>query len=207
MKNIVATNFFTDDEILEIKSCIDKELSQREYVVWESEIDKSTYTKDVVKIQKDQLGRITINGLVFSDQILNKVKDYVVKNNQLSVIPEFVGGGATYGEYSGKYGEPKLQPHLDGGTCGIILDYQLESNTVWPIGIENDTIVLEDNQAMILYPLSQYHWRPTRKFADDEFVKMIFFEFHTEGLERVRDLEKEIRLNEFSSNFYKGGEE
>lgn len=204
MRNIISSNFFTQDEISEIKSCIQEQLDTREHVLWDVEINRSTYDKDVVRIQSEQLGRLTINGLRFSDKILNKVRDYVLSNNELNTSAELVGGGVTYGEYSGKYGSPKLQPHLDGGTCGIILDYQLESNVSWPLGIEYDTIELKDNEAMILYPLSQYHWRPVRNFDENEFVKMIFFEFHTEGLSSTRDMDKESDLHRFADNFYKG---
>jgi hypothetical protein len=204
MKNIVSSDFFTQQEVAEIKSCIQDQLETREHVLWDVEIDTSTYKKDIVKIQSEQLGRLTINGLNFPSHILDKVTKYVLDNNELSDKAELVGGGVTYGEYGGKYGMPRLQPHLDGGTCGIILDYQLESNVVWPIGIEYDTVELKDNEAMILYPLTQYHWRPVRKFAEDEYVKMIFFEFHTEGITRKRDEEKESALHQFSNNFYKG---
>jgi hypothetical protein len=207
MKNIVKQDFFTENDISEIKDCIDTQLNTREHVLWGIEIDKSTYTKEIVKIQSEQLGRLTINGLQFPEHILQKVKDYVLKNNEVSDKAELVGGGVTYAEYSGKYGSPRLQPHLDGGSCGIIFDYQLDSNVLWPIGIEYDTVELEDNSAMILYPLHQYHWRPTKQFKEDEYVKMIFFEFHTEGIKSERDLEKENNLRQFSDNFYKGENE
>lgn len=204
MKNIIAKNFFTLEEIQEIQACIDEQLAVREHVQWDIEIDKATYKKDIVKIQADQLGRLTINGMEFPKHILQKVTDYVINTNELSKDTALVGGGVTYGEYSGKYGNPRLQPHLDGGSCGIILDYQLNSNIDWPIGIEYDTVQLEDNSALILYPLHQYHWRPARPFTENEYVKMIFFEFHTEGFTRTRDEEKESALHRFSDNFYKG---
>jgi hypothetical protein len=204
MKNIVSSDFFSQEEVSEIKACIQEQLETREHVLWEKEIDKSTYKNDIVKIDSEQLGRLTINGLNFPEHILKKVTKYVLENNELSDKAELVSGGVTYGEYSSQYGSPKLQPHLDNGSCGIILDYQLESNTSWPIGVEYDCIKLEDNSAMILYPLTQYHWRPVKNFTDNEYVKMIFFEFHTEGVTRKRSKEKEIALHEFSNNFYKG---
>ena len=204
MENKVAIDFFTQEEVEEIKCCIQEQLDTREHVLWDIEIDKSTYTKEIVKIQSDQLGRLTINGLNFPEHILKKVSDYILANNEISDKAELVGGGVTYGEYSGKYGSPRLQPHLDGGSCGIILDYQLESNVDWPIGIEYDSVQLKDNSAMILYPLHQYHWRPVRQFDENEYVKMIFFEFHTEGISSKRDKDKEGDLHRFADNFYKG---
>lgn len=80
-------------------------------------------------------------------------------------------------KYSLDYGTPDLPPHYDGDDTDIIFNYQLESNTVWPLGLDKEVIELQDNSALIFNPNSNIHWRPIKKFEPGEYVKMIFFRF------------------------------
>jgi hypothetical protein len=82
-----------------------------------------------------------------------------------------------YVEYNVKYGAPVLPPHVDGDFNELIIDYQLESNTRWPIGVNLELYPLEDNEAVIFNPNTNIHWRTHKDFQPDEFVHMLFFRF------------------------------
>lgn len=80
-------------------------------------------------------------------------------------------------EYSNKYGEPHLNPHFDGDSTNLIIDYQLSSNTSWSIGVNFEVHQLEDNSAVVFHPNKNVHWRPVKAFQDGEYVRMMFFRF------------------------------
>lgn len=81
-------------------------------------------------------------------------------------------------EYNSKYGAPQLSPHYDGDWTDLIIDFQLSSNTVWPIGVELESYELEDNSAVAFNPNKRLHWRQQKKFNEGEYVRMIFFRFN-----------------------------
>jgi len=81
-------------------------------------------------------------------------------------------------EYSNKYGKPNLPPHLDGDTNDLIINFQLDSNTSWDLGLNFETYRLKDNSAIIFNGNTEVHWRAHKDFKDREFVKMIFIRFY-----------------------------
>jgi len=89
----------------------------------------------------------------------------------------------TFVRYSNEYGVPILVPHMDRITPNekiynkLTLDYQLDSNTEWPIYVEDQEFVLKDNQALAINVTENVHWRGAKKFNDGEYVDMIFFHF------------------------------
>jgi hypothetical protein len=83
-----------------------------------------------------------------------------------------------YVEYNAKYGAPILPPHVDGDFNELIIDYQLESNTRWPIGVNLELYPLEDNEAIIFNPNTNIHWRTHKDFQQGEYVRMLFFRFY-----------------------------
>lgn len=89
--------------------------------------------------------------------------------NDLSV------SSVTYVEYNNKYGEPNLPPHYDGDFNELIINYQLESNTSWDVGVEKVLYKTEDNSVLVFNPNKYIHWRPIKKFNDGEYMKMLFF--------------------------------
>lgn len=80
-------------------------------------------------------------------------------------------------EYSGKYGTPNLPIHYDHDDIDLIVNYQFASNTKWDIGVGTNTYSLEDNSAIIFNPNKYAHWRPHKKFNNEEYVQMIFMRF------------------------------
>lgn len=80
-------------------------------------------------------------------------------------------------EYNAKYGVPNLLPHYDGDWTDLIFDFQLSSNTDWPLGVELGIYPLEDNSAIVFNPNKALHWRPAKTFQGDEYIRLVFFRF------------------------------
>lgn len=199
--NSYKENVFTQDEIKDIETSISNELKNREHVEWSDALMGNTHTENLVRIKRDFLGRIEINNLPMPDSVIEKVLNLAKEMYQLETShPENISG-ITYVEYNPKYGTPSLNVHKDNGSCGFILDYQLASNISWPFGVEESTYVLSDNSILAMYPTTHYHWRPSIKWSDGNFVRLIFFEFFTPGLTKVEDPVKYQSALSFANNF------
>ena len=85
--------------------------------------------------------------------------------------------GITYVEYSNLYGKPNLPPHFDGDDNDLIINMQIDANTVWPLGLNLDVYELENNSALIFNANKEIHWRTHKDFKDGEYVKMMFIRF------------------------------
>jgi hypothetical protein len=201
--NNYKENVFTAEEIQSLEDSISNELKNRKHVEWSDSLMGNTHTEDLVRIKRDFLGRIEINNLPVSDLIKEKVFQLAKDMYQLDQsFPENISG-ITYVEYNPKYGKPSLNVHKDNGSCGLILDYQLDSNTSWPFGVEESTYNLKNNSILAMYPLEHYHWRPDIEWKDGDFVRLIFFEFFTPGLTKLEDIEKYNSVCNFANNFSK----
>ena len=204
-KNNYRTNAFTQEEIKQIRDSINNELNTRETVEWDDSTMGGTHDTDLIRIKRNNLGRLEINNLPLPFELRTKIWRIAQEMYQLeSSYPKNVSG-ITYVEYNPKYGTPVLKIHKDNGSCGLILDYQLESNINWPFGIEEYTYELEDNSLLAMYPITHYHWRPDIEWKDGDFVKLLFFEFFTPGLEKVEDPIKKEEIKNFISSFSLGG--
>ena len=127
-------------------------------------VDKSVINND------ERLGRSisTLDQTINFNPMLEKiVKNLNIKNFQVSSV--------TYVEYNNKYGKPNLPPHYDGDFNELIVNYQLESNTSWDVGVDKETYSTEDNSALVFNPNKHIHWRPIKNFDDGEYLKMLFF--------------------------------
>lgn len=175
MNSVIIDNFFSKEEIEQLSAAINQELSTREHVEWVDEIHgKYTYVDTIVKIQ-EQLGRSTCSGIQLPKNIIEKIHDAVNDKNSTNeyVLMNYT---VTYAEYNPKFGTPDLSPHYDGGKASLILDYQLESNIDWAIGVDDELHTLKDNAALFLKPLDYSHYRPKRIWKDGEYVKMLYFD-------------------------------
>jgi hypothetical protein len=121
------------------------------------------------------LGRVRVEGINISPQLTDKLTNLAsdltkVKTLKMVLPPLYV-------EYNAKYGEPNLRPHFDGDSNDYIIDYQLESNTIWPLGVDLNLFSLENNSAVLFGPNQYPHWRPEKTFFPGEYVRMMFFRF------------------------------
>jgi len=121
----------------------------------------------------NQLGRIQVGHLNISKDIINKMYDLIYSKFGLNLKMDH----ALYAEYSKKYGKPDLPPHYDHDTNLLVIDYQLDANTEWNLGVDFESYSLENNSALIFNANEHIHWRPHKKFKENEYVKMIFFRF------------------------------
>ena len=81
-------------------------------------------------------------------------------------------------EYSPLYGEPNLRPHLDGCMNDLIINIQLDANTVWDMGLNLQIYTLNDNSALVFNANKEIHWRVHKKFKEGEYVRMMFVRFY-----------------------------
>ena len=152
-------NLFTDSQISVIKKVLDT-----------TEINNDTTLGRVVGTMHVEINEI-IGTLL---QVVNDISDKRLSLSSMS-----------YAYYDGTYGEPNLPPHIDRDTIDLIIDYQLESNISWDLGINTELYSVKDNNAIAFNPNTNIHWRPHRRFEEGEYVKMLFFRFV--GLDVVSD--------------------
>lgn len=105
---------------------------------------------------------------------------------------------ALYVEYNAKYGQPNLPPHFDGDTNDFIINYQLDANTAWDLGIDLDTYTLENNSALIFNANTSIHWRTHKEFKEGEYVKMLFVRFYNS---EVRSDYSHVPMNQTDQAF------
>ena len=159
MSIIKVDNLFSDEELLYLNNLIN----------------------DLPTIDDPNLGRVH-NGFGISDRDTNiKIQDLA---NRISDKKIHLAS-ASYAYYSKAHGEPNLPPHFDSDSTDLIIDYQLEANISWDLGINTELYSLEDNSAIVFNPNTNIHWRPHRRFEDGEYVKMLFFRFI--GVDSVSD--------------------
>lgn len=195
----VIKDILSKEDISIILSIIDEELASRTISRKDLEGNSEHGTLEI-EYWKDR-GRIDVRNPKIPQKILDKFCE-IARTNMINTAPmgfDFV----IYAEYSTQSGgNPKLIPHFDislGAT--LILDYQLESNVSWGIGVESTIFNLEDNSGILFDPLEYIHYRPLKTFKDGEFVKMLFLRFNVAGDLKVYKDKDYKRLNEISSKY------
>lgn len=180
MKPTKFKNIFSENEIHEINSIVkmieDPINDDGSYIYEEIGVNNtSTISKDLGRIQSAFL-----NGKL-SDNVLDCVRDIAegLSHSALHL------SNITYVEYNNKYGTPNLFPHFDADSSDLIINFQLSSNTNWPLGAGFDIYDMQDNEALALNGNEHIHWRPHKIFKDNEYVRMIFFRFADQ--ENVKD--------------------
>jgi hypothetical protein len=124
------------------------------------------------KSLQDILGRHTFS-FDLPEHILNRLREKL----EPLLGTKIENLACTYADYRKEYGDPNLPPHTDLTVGDFMIDYQLKSNTSWGIGVETEVFFIEDNEALIFNPGEKVHWRPYKKFENEEYVGMIFFKF------------------------------
>lgn len=108
----------------------------------------------------------------------------------------------------GTIGAPFLSPHYDETfkEPRFTFDYQMRSNTSWPLVVEEKEFALEDNQALTFSGTHQIHWRVKKTFSPEDFVDMIFFHLKKAGAE-PKSSDVNMTMNEKAKHFIKVYEE
>jgi hypothetical protein len=111
-------------------------------------------------------------------------------------------------EEDGTLGAPLLSPHYDETfkEPRFTFDYQMKSNTTWPLVVEEREYPLEDNQALTFSGTHQIHWRTKKVFSDEEFIDMIFFHLKKSDAE-PKGADVNSIMNEKAKHFIKVYEE
>ena len=104
----------------------------------------------------------------------------------------------------GSIGAPFLSPHYDETfkEPRFTFDYQMKSNTSWPLVVEEKEFALEDNQALTFSGTHQIHWRVKKIFSPEDFVDMIFFHLKKAGSE-PKSSDVNMIMNEKAKHFIK----
>jgi len=171
----ILKNVFTTEEVNNIKDQINHMVMSKSV---EMEDQIHFIPEPMVQYSYLNQGRRDTYEIQFPDTIVDKITK--IANELLPEgDPEVKLTSVQYTEYSGDMqGNPSLGIHFDGGKeCDMILDYQLDSNISWGIGIDEYVYTLSDNELILLNPVTKIHYRPTRKFDKGEILRMIFFKF------------------------------
>ena len=91
--------------------------------------------------------------------------------------PEWFLNDYQFARYSTKFGyKPKLYPHFDDAFSAhkLTLDVQVYSTVSWPIVVEGEEFVLNNNDGVTFSGTDQIHWRTPMDLSDDDVVDMIF---------------------------------
>lgn len=203
MKTKIMKNVFNTFEIEQLKSTIEETLSKSTINEFEDQAkhDQDPYNQYIYLNQ----GRKDLYHVIFPDNINTKITNIA---KELTLKDLFLCG-VQYTEYVGNLnGNPSLGMHYDGGEVDFILDYQLDSNFSWGIGIEDEVYEINDNELMVLRPVSNFHYRPKKIFKKDQYLKMIFFKFMETDFSKYQPIilekEKLDRINDIYENYYKG---
>lgn len=181
MSNIVVNNFLPDADLGELQTLIIKEKNTRivEKQVGDHNDPRSDYNK--YAYITESMGRLTLRDFRLPNHIMNSFIDYIESDLGIS-RDSLENRGAMVAEYSSVFGKPQLAPHYDSGETTVLLDFQVSSNTDWPIVIEDEEYILKDNSLISIYPTNQQHWRSRKNFNGDEYVTMVFIIFHVKGM-------------------------
>lgn len=115
---------------------------------------------------------IQINLKRFPKKFLNKFNEFAEKINKDAKI-----NGIIFLRYDTEFGKPNLSPHTDDHEIKISIDFQINSNTDFPIFVDNNEFNLSNNDALYFNSTESVHWRKPKKFNKGEFVDVLLFHY------------------------------
>jgi hypothetical protein len=198
----IIKNFFSNDEVNIIKDTINNAIESSVPVYFDNQESHNIYTNEQY-IYSNQ-GRKDIYRIKFPDHIVDKLINEI---NRITK-KDFFLYSVQYTEYVGDLNEnPSLGIHSDNGIAEYTLDYQLESNTNWAVGIDDNVYEIEDNDILLLKSITTLHYRPVKKFKKNDYIKMILFRFVEKDIPKYEKPEfDDIKLNKIQdifNNYYK----
>lgn len=177
----IIKNFFTEEEIKEIKNTINKQIIDN--------ISNNLYEYDGFDINSSH-GSFLYGGQKTNQQFSKRIKNKIIKNaeNYLGVeVEELDGFGITWQRYSRMTGfNPKLPVHVDTGEETEKPQYHqmsfsipIDNLFIWDIDINNKIYKIENNDALLFCVTSDFHKRPLRDFSPEEKYDVIIVRFFT----------------------------
>jgi hypothetical protein len=198
-------NIFTNDEVEIINNIINDLILKNEIIKMSDQIEfKPEAKKQYIYLNQ---GRKDMYNIIFPENIIKKITNIANIVKPIGRSKVFLSD-IQYTEYVGNLNQtPSLGVHFDGGgQSDLLLDYQLSSTLTWGIGIEEEVYELEDNDLLVLTPVSKIHYRPIKNFKKDDVLKMIFFKFSSIDeffTSKEIDNEKLNKVNDIYNNYYK----
>lgn len=183
MKNSVCKNIFTQKEIEDIYDRIDY------------------YQKENTTIVPIYAQKVWFTE--FPENIIQKVKSVAEKEYNEELTLE----GMSFARYSIEYGErPNLTPHYDNTFVEqrLTLDIQLKSNIKWPIVVEDNKFILNDNEGLTFSGTHQIHWRDYKDFENEDFAEMLFCHFSLKDKKPIslqEKVEMERKMSLYSNRY------
>ena len=174
MKPLVIKDILSKEEIDKLKLVAEKEKKIRKVEVYDIPIGGEG--PDLLIKQYNHIGRRDIEVFPMPDGIVEKF------NELTQFFPEgfqyeLHNFNIMYVEYSGEFGIPKLGPHYDGGGTSYMINYQIDSNIDWTVGIGRQGYDIKDNEALLFCPTEDLHWRPKIKFRKDQYLSLLFLRY------------------------------
>ena len=153
MKNIIIKDILSEDQIKHIYEIIDA--TPEEKTQTQTRLGHRAYLVGLGEDLRSHLEKI-VQEHYGSEWFLN---DY------------------QFARYSTKFGyKPKLYPHFDEAFSAhkLTLDVQVHSTVKWPIVVEGEEFLLNDNEGVVFFGTDQIHWRTPVDLSEDDVVDMIF---------------------------------
>lgn len=164
--NIVIDNVLTEEEVAQIYRNISN--AYNSYVM-------DRYGQ---QISNFEMPASALSKIVKHCEEASGVQGLVLEAYQFSRYERFI-------KEDGAVSNPKLVPHYDGfPEPRFTFDYQLKSNTSWPLFVEEKEFELKDNQALTFSGTHQIHWRSKKEFVPGEFIDMIFCHLYLPNSEK-----------------------
>lgn len=155
-QNVVIDNVLSRDEIEQIY----REISQS--------YDSYVMERYGQKISNFRMPKSALDKIIKICEDVSGVTGLVLEAYQFSRYEKFT-------RPDGTISMPRLIPHYDSfPEPRFTFDYQISSNTSWPLVVEGTELTLADNQALTFSGTHQIHWRTDKVFNDGEFIDMIF---------------------------------
>lgn len=155
-QNIIIENVLSEEEINEI------------YVSLNSSYHSYVMERYGQKISNFNMPKTALDKIVKICENISGVSGLVLEAYQFSRYEKFT-------KPDGSVSNPRLIPHYDGfPEPRFTFDYQIKSNTLWPLIVEGKEMTLQDNQALTFSGTHQIHWRTKKDFIEGEFIDMIF---------------------------------
>lgn len=181
--NTIVENVLTQEEIDEIYKML--ETPSQQYVM----------RKFNQSISDFQLPEAIRNKIISYCEQISGESDLNIEEYQFSRYNNVINE-------DGSIGRPILPPHCDETfkEPRFTFDYQIKSNTNWPLVVESREFTLKDNQALTFSGTHQIHWRKKKTFEDGEFIDMIFVHLRKRGSE-PKPAEVDLIMEEKAAKF------